>query len=307
MIGAIVLATEQGLGYMAKSFYDNGVFDLVYVHKHSSRINHYDWFPNRVNSIEELIDKCDTIVGIETFFDWSVIPKARIAGKKTALIPMYECTPSPLPYQPDIILCPSALDLQYFPRGREVVIPVENTWKLRKKARVFVHNAGNGGLGGRNGTKELLDAMRYVKSPIKVILRSQQPIKQIEDSRIEYRIGTFEDIWSEGDVFIFPEKFNGLSLPIQEAFASGMPVMCLNRFPMNKWLPNEILIPVKAYKTERISTTFQSAVPDPILIAKTIDSWYNKDITSLSLLGKKFNEANSWTKLKEVFREVLSQ
>ena len=303
-VGAVVFATEQGLGYLAKAFYDNGVIDVVYVHKHSSRVNHYEWYTNRVNTPDELLD-CDVIMFFETAFDWKLIPKARERGVKTVLMPMYECTPCPLPYSPDLILCPSDLDLRYFEQGRGVVVPVDVKWKLREKACVFVHNAGNGGLGGRNGTKELLEAMQYVKSPIKLIVRSQVPIKVYNDPRIEYRIGTFDDIWEEGDVFVFPEKFNGLSLPLQEAFASGMAVMCGDRFPMNTWLPKEILIPVARYKKEKIAVEFDSAVITPQDIAKTIDAWYNKDITKLSLAGLEFNKNNSWKIWKEKYLNIL--
>ncbi len=181
----------------------------------------------------------------------------------------------------------------------QIPIPKHIKWKLRETAKVFVHNAGNGGLGGRNGTKELLEAMKWVKSPIKLIVRSQVKIEAYNDPRIEYRIGTFDDIWSEGDVFVFPEKFNGLSLPLQEAYASGMLVMCGDRFPMNTWLPKEPLIPVSHYKKERIAVEFDSAVIDPQDIAKTIDEWYNKDITEYSLKGKEYNIKNSWKNLNK--------
>ena len=190
---------------------------------------------------------------------------------------------------------------------RKVQVPTDVKWSLRTRANVFVFNAGNGGLGGRNGTKELLDAMKYVKSPIKLIIRSQVPIQQVQDDRIEYRIGNFDDIWSEGDVFIFPEKFNGLSLPLQEAFASGMAVMCGDRFPMNTWLPKDILIPVSGYKKERISVEFDSAVIRPEDIAKSIDAIYNNNISHYSLLGKQFNINNSWKTLKEKYEELMSQ
>lgn len=303
-VGAVVLATEQGLGYLAKSFYDNGVVDVVYIHPHTTRENHYEWYENKVSNIDDLLE-CDTILFFEECFDWKLIVRAREKGVKTVLMVMYECTRSPLPYSPDVILCPSLLDLQYYREGRGVTVPVDIRWKLRTKALLFVHNAGNGGLGGRNGTKELLDAMQYVKSPIKLIIRSQVPIQQIADNRIEYRIGNFDDIWEEGDVFVFPEKFNGLSLPLQEAFASGMAVMCGDRFPMNTWLPNDILIPVSEYKKEKISVEFESAVIRPQDIARCIDSIYNKDITSYSLQGKLFNNNNSWTKWKEKYIELL--
>jgi glycosyltransferase involved in cell wall biosynthesis len=160
-------------------------------------------------------------------------------------------------------------------------------------------------LGGRNGTREVTQAMQYVKSPIKLIIRSQVPIQEINDPRIEYRIGTFEDIWNEGDVFLFPEKFNGLSLPLQEAYASGMLVMAGNRHPMNLWLPNEPLIPIKHFKRNRISVEFDEAIYDPIQIAETIDLWYNKNIESFSLLGKKWGQENSWDVLKAKYLKIL--
>ena len=305
-VGTICLATDQGLGYLVKSFYDHGVIQEVLIHKHSSRKNHYEWYPKASQSEEELLSKIDVLLLFETAWDWKVIVRAREKGIKTVLIPMYECTKNPLPYQPDVIISPSLLDKQYFPDSIFVPIPVEVPHRIRHKAEIFVHNAGNGGLGGRNGTKELLEALQYVKSPIKLIVRSQIPIKETIDPRVEYRVGTFDDIWSEGDVFVFPEKFNGLSLPMQEAFASGMAIMGGDRFPINTWLPKEILIPVDGYHKERIAVEFECAEYDPKKIAKTIDEWYGKDITELSLKGKEFAEQNSWDTLIPIYMNILS-
>lgn len=309
MIGSIVLATDQGLGYLAKDFYDNGIVNLVSIHRHSVRQNHYEWYPNHVSK-EELLEKCDTLLFFETVFDWTLFLKAREKGIKTIIMVMYEC--SRLPYLPDEIWSPSLLDQQYYPGSKLVQVPVNVPWKLRKKAKVFVHNAGNGGLGGRNGTKELLEAMEYVKSPIKLIVRSQVDIpipKYIYDLKkdIEIRIGTFDDVWSEGDVFVFPEKFNGLSLPIQEAFASGMLVMASKRFPNTEYLPNEPLIPVDGYHTESIAVEFECAELSPETIAAHIDEWYNKDIEEYSLLGKEYNERNSWKEQSKILQSLLSE
>lgn len=316
----ICLATEQGLGYLARDFYRNGLIDYVYIHEHTTRANHREWYPREslVHSYEELIEKSDTILGLETFFNWKVIPQAREKGKKTVLMVDYECTPHPLPYQPDIVLAPSLLDRDYHEGSALVTIPVDlNNLKprIRRKAEVFVHNAGNGGLGGRNGTQELLEALRHVKSPIKLIVRAQSPLKlnptlarQIEeDDRVEIRYGTFDDIWSEGDVFVFPEKFNGLSLPIQEAYASGMVVMCGDRFPFNKWLPTEPLIPVDNYKKERLAVEFDMAEFSPETIAHTIDSWYGRDIVELSNMGIKCGQEISWKQLKPTYQKLLSK
>lgn len=306
MTGTIALATEQGLGYLAKSFFDNGIIDLVQIHHHTSRTNHPEWYGGGV-SRETLLEKCDTLIFFETPFDWKIIPKARGLGIKTILIPMYECTRFPFPYEPDEVWSPSALDHGFYGEKstRQIQIPVDVKWKLRKKAKVFVHNAGNGGLGGRNGTKEVIEAFKWVKTGARLILRSQVPIK-CDNPKIEVRIGQFDDIWSEGDVFIFPEKFNGLSLPLQEAFASGMLIMAGDRFPMNEWLPKEPLIPVKGYHKERISVEFNCAEYNPKTIAERIDFWYGKNIEEYSLKGKEWGEKNNWKNLKKYYTDLLA-
>lgn len=303
MTGSIVLTTNQGLGYLAKSFYDNGIIDLVSVHHHTSRENHYEWYPNRV-SVEELLDKCDTLLFFETSFSAKIIQEAKKRGIKTILMVMYECTPPSIAKMVDKIWTPSLLDQKYYPKSKLVQVPVDVKWKLREKARIFVHNAGNGGLGGRNGTKEVIEAFNHVKSDARLILRSQVPIK-CDNPKIEVRIGTFDNIWDDGDVFLFPEKFNGLSLPLQEAYASGMLVMAGNRFPMNRWLPKPPLIPVVGYHKETIAVEFDCAEYNPIDIANQIDMWYNCDISAFSLSGKKFNEENSWKQLKEKYISLM--
>jgi hypothetical protein len=300
MTGAVILACEQGLGYMAKDFYDNGVIQKVFIHPHSSRKNHPEWYrpEDRLQNLGQLLE-CDSIVFFENPFYWKLIPMAREKGVKTVLFPMYECTPYPLFYEPDLILSPSALDKQYYPNSIQVTIPVDVKWKQRTKAKVFIHNGGNLGLGGRNGTAEVLEAMQYVKSPIKLIVRSQIALGRIDDPRVEIQVGTVpkDELWSTGDVFLFPEKFNGLSLPLQEAFASGMGIMCGERFPMTEWLPRDLMIPVASYKKEKIAVEFDSAVIHSQAIAKKIDEAYDSDISKLSTLGREWGKKNSWKKL----------
>lgn len=310
-VGTIAYCTDQGLGYLAKDFFDHGVIQKVLIREHSSRDNHREWYPREslVSSLEELIEACDTLLFFETPFLWEAIPKAREKGKKTVLMPMYECTPFPFHYEPDLVLCPSLLDFQWYKHKNAefLPVPVEVPFYPRALAEVFVHNAGNGGLGGRNGTEELLKAMPYVKSPIKLIIRSQIPLGDSGDKRVDIRVGQFtrEELWNEGDVFIFPEKFNGLSLPLQEAYASGMLVMAGDRYPMNTWLPKEPLIPVDHYTKERIAVEFDCAHYNPKTIAACIDKWYLQDITKYSRMGKGFARSHSWNRLKGMYREAL--
>lgn len=308
--GAVVLATQQGLGIQAKSFFDHGVFTEVYVQPHPRYENHYEWYPNRCKTYDELLDKCDTIFFIETPFDFNYVKRAHEKGKRTIMIAMYECTRYPFPYIYDTIVGGSVLEAETYKDYpvKVITVPVDDRikWRLRERAITFVHNAGHGGLGGRNGTYNLLEAMKYVKSPIKLIVRSQVPLKEVADPRIEYRYGDlpYESLFSEGDVFIYPDKFGGSCLPLQEAFASGMCVMASDRHPTNTWLPKEPLIPIEGYKKERIAIEFDSAIVNPQKIAETIDKFYNTDITKFSLMGKEWGEKNNWASLKKMYEEI---
>jgi hypothetical protein len=317
--GSIVLATEQGLGVLARSFYRAGVVTDVLVVPHKHRPNHYEWYPGAQvfdeRSVERLVRDVDALLFFETPFHWGVIPVAREAGRRTHLMTMYECEPKALPYQPDRFLCPSLLDLQYYQdRSTFLPVPVEVPWRQRTEARVFVHNAGNGGLRGRNGTRELLAAMEFVRSPIRLIVRAQKPsvLEGLRpDPRVELRPGSvpYETLWDEGDVLVHPSKFDGLSLPLQEARAAGMGVLTGDRFPFHCWLPSEGLFPVARYDRACISgrmNEFDEAVYDPRDIAAKIDEWYGRDLTQYSLEGRAWAEEHSWARLRPKYLEALS-
>src|SRR3990167_860237 len=125
-IGTVCYCTDQGLGMLAKSFYDAGVMTEVAIFSHPKRgVNHHDWFPgapvigtrdltNR-DEVKDMISKVDVMLFFETPFDWSLLPYCREHGVKTVIVPMYEWTPRTPPFLPDKWICPSLLDQQYFP------------------------------------------------------------------------------------------------------------------------------------------------------------------------------------------------
>lgn len=327
-IGSLIYATDQGLGILAKSFVNNGVVTHPIIVWHGRHENHPEWYPNApvvrlphgYEIIAERLRGLDAVLFFETPFDWRLVGWCRQIGVKTAIMPMHECMPATIPYQPDLWLCPSALDLDWAksqtPSARivQMPVPVDVPWRLRERAEVFVHNAGHGGLRGRNGTTEIVEAMRLVRSPAKLILSAQKEslIGENLPPNIEVRPWMpYEELWRDGgigDVFIFPEKFNGLSLPLQEARAAGMLVVATDRYPMTTWLPREPLIPVAGFRRSRIGpaySEFDEAIVEPAAIAAKIDEWYGRDIREYSFDGARWALDNSWDNLKPLYVDAL--
>lgn len=337
-VGSLVFATDQGLGYLARDFYKNGVITEVCVVRHGKREDHLEWYPGApvINSLHssEALDmamslcaRCDVMLFFETPFIWDTIKFCNRVGIPSILMPMHECMQVELPAIPSIMACPSELDFDLYRKksiagslpGCKVVrvdVPVDVYWYLRSNALTFVHNAGNGGLKGRNGTAEFLAAIELVKSPANFVLRSQVPILGLDlpnrrnHERVVYSVGNHpqEALYSVGEVFVFPEQFNGLSLPLQEAYASGMMVMATDRFPNNVYLPRTPLIPCSTV-LDRISPRlepYDRAVVRPQAIADAIDWWYGKDITDLSEMGRAWGKKMSWEAQRPIWNRFIN-
>ena len=326
-VGMIAYACKQGLGYLAKSFYDAGVIDSVIQIKHRHHTN-YDWYKDPIvfdkmpivgRRVEDFLYEMDLVLCFETPFDWTFPLRCRRAGVKTICMPMYEWFPKDKVDVFDYYLSPSQLDMEYFPGSFFFQPPVDpSTWKLRTTATTFVHNAGNVGSRNHKGTEELLAAIPFIKSDISLIIRAQNTDalgrlldKYPIDSRVTVTLGEIEysELFATGDVYVAPEKYNGLSLPLQEAYAAGMLVVTTNRYPTNTWLPNEPLIPVESVHRASISPSyfdFDECVVNPKTIAETIDAWYGKDITEYSLQAKAWAESNSWAAKKATLTEIFN-
>lgn len=323
-VGSLCYATEQGLGILAKSFYDAAVLTDVQIVVQGTHQTHPEWYPDsqvlhslRPNPpLSEWVKSLDAFIAFETPFVWELFKEAHDAGVATVLMPMHECLHEEmyrryLPYI-DLLLCPSELDMEIdHPNKSFLPVPVKVPWRLREKAEVFVHNAGHGGLRGRNGTREVLHAAQYLQTKAKIIVRAQTHGDDYKrfgiPANVDFRVGTvpYDKLWEEGDAFVFPEKHNGLSLPLQEAHAAGMLVVATDRFPNNAWLPREPLIPVSTYiSNQRIGgpyRAYEEAVVDPLALAQCIDYWYGKDIKGYSVDGHLFAQRTSWAALRPAY------
>lgn len=325
-LGFIARADNSGLGSMSWEFTEHMKPEKVLIVENGA----YRTFPERFSEFktkvvhradilketEWLLDGIDVLFTIETPYDPQVLTMAKRRGIKTVLMPMYESLPVKNEWAVDLWLCPSLLDYDVcFEPKKLLEFPVNTRrikFRQRKKAKVFVHNAGHGGLAGRNGTDELVRAIPLVESDIRFLIRSQVPLElPYEDDRVKVIVGNIERywaLWGEGDVFVFPEKFNGVSLPINEALASGMVVMSSDRYPFNQWIPKEPLIPVKRTVRATVATRpLDYARIQPEDIAAKIDEIAHKDISMLSKLSYETAKRISWDSMLPEYKKIFNE
>lgn len=346
-VGSICYATSRGLGHLCHDFYLHGLIQDVLVIVHLGVPTQESWYPDAekvplrglsqshfAGALREFCAKQDAMLFFETPFEWSLLPFCAYMGVRTYLVTMYECTPEHRPH-PRKYVCPSALDVDYFKEWNHVQLnlPVEYLWRLRTNAHHFIHNGGYLGVRGREGTENVIEAWRYVKSPARLTVRVQENVrpefiaKCVADPRIQYVPETvpYHELYATGDVAIGAQKWNGCSLPLQEARASGMLVMNTDRYPINTWLPTQVeyqdgdesfapltgnpLIPVRQYVRSRVAGRFleiDEAVVDPQDIAAKVDEWYGRDISEYSKSALEWAETMSWAALKPRWLEALS-
>lgn len=330
-VGTLCYATHQGLGYLARDFVRNGVVTDVVVKQHhrpDSRPTQ-PWYPNakvvtglhhEYSFFNEFLASVDVMLFFETPFFWELLPLCRSMGVKTALVTMYEWSLIDPPYVPDLYLCPSELDLEYFPSGKFLRVPVDpNKWKYRVKATKFLHQAGNGSVLGRPGTGELVEALNLVEKPIDITVRAQNPahlqavrvgIRRECQAAISYQSGDlpYETLYDGFDVLVAPERFNGLSLPLQEAYSAGMYVLTTNRLPTNKFVPAESLINPLDAATCQVGKGYKSFLAcniSPREIAGRLDETAGRYLGDYSVRARSWARENSWAELGPKWTQAL--
>jgi len=254
----------------------------------------------------------DVLISLETPFP-SLFQKAESNNIKTVLKVNYEFLSESIAYEPNLYLCSSDKNYQAVESSDKKLIPDPvNCEKIdyhnRKEANTFLHNAGTGGINGANGTKELIEAMKHVESDIELVVRSQEPL-ECNDGRVTVENKTYENYWDmygkEYDVFVSPQKFRATSLPIQEALASGMPVLSTDIPPFDRQA-NWTVEPSDVEKTShRFHRPINIHTAKPEDIAQKIDEIAGKNIKQESKKAREYAETISWNSLKKRLCKIL--
>lgn len=363
LVGTIAYECHSGLAHLARDFYRHGVVHRAMVVEHRYpkaepgwfRVaDRFVWTKNGAGEKSAFLDGLTHLMLFENALagDWALVKAAKEKGVKIAIMPMHEWSPFPFLVEPDLVACPSSIDLKvygerYGSRCKLLQVPVDTEvypWRLRERATVWVHNMGHGQHELSKGTETVIRALPLVRAEgLTFVLRGQPHDSRtkvlgkvipgrVNGNTLEVRteeVATDAGLYA-GDVFFNAEQFNGLSLPLQEAHASGMMIVTTDRVPANEWLPGEgiqyefgkpredgfkvrvpILVKPKAVSQYRIPSGspvfFERCSVEPADLAATIDAWAHKDIRVLSYRGREWARENSWQALKATWIKALGE
>jgi glycosyltransferase involved in cell wall biosynthesis len=131
----------------------------------------------------------------------------------------------------------------------------------------------------RNGTNATLAALELVTSPIRAsIIGAQAPLHLEGPSPVTfdctprgYPRDYFDVLPADTDVLVLPRRYAGLSMPVQEAAARGVPTVMTDVLPQSRW-PGVYKVPSRG-KQGVVMAGGKVDVhdPDPRGIARAID------------------------------------
>lgn len=223
-----------------------------------------DGFPMD-EEIDSFLQGLTHVLYLENAYNHYLTYKARQLGIKTYCQVNYEfCENVGKRYlpEPDMFLMPShwmASEMQeIFGRDRVIYLPPpldreefkavreHNFMRLGKKR--FLHIIGTLAYKDRNGTLDLIEAVKKSQSDFELVIRTQHQITMdyyLDDPRVTYvndSVSDVSEMYKDFDALILPRKYGGLSLTTNEALMSGLPVIMTDVSPNNKWLPKSWLV-----------------------------------------------------------------
>lgn len=310
-LGLIAFANDGGIGAQTRRLAHMLKPDRIMVVDSSgfsrNPTQHFEWykdfnhfivngFPNN-EDVKKFLPNLTHVICVENPYNFGLVYWGQKQGTKIFCQSNYEfCDNLDKPWlpTPDKFLMPSHWKIQemtdifgkdhvqYLPppiftsefkRAREV-----NMRRKGEKVR-FLHIIGTAATADRNGTLDLMDAIPKCKGDFELVVKSQHPLSMdvfLDDPRVKYQVDNVSDnndLFMDFDALILPRRWGGLSLTMNEAMMSGMPVITTDISPNDMWLPNEWLIPskLKGSFPARSHVDYYSADHD--LLALTIDEF----------------------------------
>lgn len=326
-IGTISYKTNTGLGYQCRDYvkFLNAKPMVIDLSMHN-RVVLNDWYPGikvikdypRDEDIKEFIKDLDVLIFGETPLNYNFYKIAKTCGIKTATVINWEFFDHiihpdyPLP---DLFIMPSIWgykEVKEFSDQKGIKCiqlhhPVDRneiTYKLRTTKK-FLHIAGKPATYDRNGTWEFLTHVLNGRVTTQSVDLANQIRSRYRHTQVYTNIQDNNYLYQLGDILIYPRRYGGNSLVLNEALSSGMPVCMPDISPNNNILPTEWLVPAKIVEsfTPRTKIDVYSVISE--LFKEKLDWFRNCDIEKESRKANEIADTISWDKLKSKYIEAL--
>lgn len=273
-------------------------------------------YPTSVNWDEWLRD-IDLVFTVECPYDHELYAIARKRGIKTVEqynLEWQQLLQQPELPRPDLFLSPSSWrqdEMKKLGVVKYLHVPIDTKrfeWRPNARAKKFLHIAGHKTMNDRNGTMIVLEAMKYIKSDVEVVIRTQDDLPPISDHRltvIKDDVKDNRDLY-DADVLLLPRRYGGLSLQRNEALALGMPVIMLDIEP-NQELPRDWLVPATLKERTMIKTMIDVYDAKPEDLAKKIDEFADRNIGLDSVWAFDFAYRRRWPLMKREYKKVFNK
>lgn len=329
-LGLIAVSSKTGLGYQTRDYYKflKPIKTLVVdISSINGTIQNPDWYPDATfvkgfpqrKDLVEFLRGLDVVLTAETPYNFELFSMARERGVKTVCVEnpeFYDYFRYPQLPMPDMIILPSnwmeaEIRAHAEPLGTMVTQlhhPVDrDVFKFRlRSTRKFIHIAGNPAVHDRNGT---FDALNAHPSGLVVVTQKESLAKFLKArysmARVLEDVKDNLELYNLGDVLVFPRRYGGNCLPLNEALSCGMPVIMSDIAPNNNLLPKEWLVPAyqNGHFEPRARVNLYSV--DVQRLKDKIAEFMTWDIEAESRKADHIAESISWTTLLPKWKEAL--
>lgn len=286
---------------------------------------------------DDFLNQVDALLYIEhpCYKDkYNIVLEAKKKGKIVIGIPMWEWWPERKDWvlQTDILVAVTQFTYDYLNSLSNVLFAhgwqhawrnkvIYNKWGVnldcfkfeqRQMAKRFVFINGNGGYRLRKASDIVAKAFAKPGAPpLLVYTQQKEQIAQFTSSNIEIVHRNFperEDVYSEGDVFLFPSYWEGLCHGVYEAQAVGGIVITSSQPPMSE-CGSPYLVSLERYDQEDLSgKKILKAVPSVDDLYRICSILNLQDISETSLSSRQHIESsfNLRLNLVEIYKKIIN-
>lgn len=345
MLGVIVMGNNSGIGNQSRRYVNMLKPDrILYIDSTSFSKNkeqHMEWydsfkgykvdgFPTN-REINVFLKGLTHVLVTENPMNFYMLDACKQAGIKLFIASNYEFCDHlnnrnlTLPYK---FLMPSYWHLETmiekFGADRVMYLPPptdpnefaqarETNFARRGDRPKLLHIIGTLAVHDRNGTLDLLEALKYTQSDFELTIRSQHQLPKeynTNDSRVRFAVEDIkdpQDMYKDFDALILPRRYGGLSLTTNEGLMSGLPIIMPDISPNNKLLPKEWVVQANKKGEFFTRTMIDIYEVKPQDLAQKIDWLLSQDLESIKIqafdLGhSNFSPAVLRPKYEELFK-----